>query len=156
MNKTSTGKFAVLWRQSCRPTFVRPGQRQNRSLNILPLITLNAQHVTSRFFSLLAMHFDNVAFCEARGDRGLEWTGEARGIFAALWGESSPTFFRPGQRRNRFFWDDLLSRLALTGFCTKALDQISTRATVNTLNLFHESFGMLTFSFIADYVALRL
>ena len=64
--------------------------------------------------------------------------------------------FQTGTKTKSVFWDDLLSRLALTGFCTKALDQISTRATVNTLNLFHESFGMLTFSFIADYVALRL
>ena len=64
--------------------------------------------------------------------------------------------FPTGTKTKSVFWDDLLWRSALTGFYTKALDHVSTPAKVNTLNLFHESFGMLTFPFIADYVIMRL
>ena len=64
--------------------------------------------------------------------------------------------FPTGTKTKSVIWDDMLSRLALTGFCTKALDVVSTPAKVNTFNLLHESFGMLTFPFIADYVVMRL
>ena len=45
-----------------------------------------------------------------------------------------------GTKTKSVFWDDLLSRLALTGFCMKA-DPIFTLlfVKVNTLNLIHNS-----------------